>query len=191
MENKNRCDGTFGIPNYWKSKVLLEYHDNRWCKPQHNDNEIFSTLCLEIFAAGLSWRIILEKELHFRKAFDNFNPNIVALYGENKIKELMSNNNIVRNIKKIKATINNAKTFINIRKEFGSFNNYIWKFTNNQIIDNHLRNGKNLQSSNSLSDAICKDMKQKGFQFIGSITIYSFLQGIGIINDHWEYCEYR
>ena len=188
---KRMCSGSFGIPNYWNSRVLLDYHDDRWCKPEHDDNEIFATLFLEIFAAGLSWRIILEKESNLRQAFDNFVPNVVAMYNENNIKSLLSNVGIIRNIKKIEATINNAKIFLKIQKNFGSFNNYIWNFTSYNIIDHHLKNGEDMPARNELSDAICKDMKQKGFKFIGSITIYSFLQGIGIVNDHWEYCEYR
>ncbi|MBR1944314.1 MAG: DNA-3-methyladenine glycosylase I [Alphaproteobacteria bacterium] len=191
MIDKKRCDSNFGIKNYWTSEKLVLYHDTRWCKPEHNDNEQFATLCLELLSSGLSWKIIIEKEDKLRNAFCNFNPDVVALYNEEKINELMSNSNIIRNIQKIKAIINNAQVFLRVQEKYGSFNRYIWNFTNNKIIDNHLTNAQDMPNKTELSESISNNMKKQGFQFIGPTIIYSFMQGIGIVNDHCEYCSYR
>ena len=190
-KKKNRCGENFGVSKYLNSEKYVIYHDKRWCKPEHNDQELFAMLILESFAAGLSWNLILEKEEALREAFDNFNPKIICNYNEDKIEELMENENIIRNKKKIEAAINNANKFLNVQKEFGSFDKYIWGFTNEKIIDHHLENIKDMPSKNELSEKISKDLKKRGFQFIGAITIYSYLQGIGIINDHWEHFDYR
>ena len=188
---KKRCDSSFGTEQYKKNEKFLLYHDKRWCKPEHDDQELFAMLVLEFFAAGLSWRLILEKEEAFREAFDGFVPEIVAEYDDDKIEELMENTDIIRNRKKIEAAINNANKFLEIQEEFLSFDKYIWGFTDGKVIDHHLKNGKDMPSKDELSDKISKDLKKRGFKFIGSTTIYSYLQGIGIINDHWEYCDYR
>ena len=186
-----RCDLYFGDSKNIKSEKLILYHDTRWCKPEHNDNELFAMLCLEIFQCGLSWITIIEKEDKLRLAFDNFNPNIVASYNESKVNSLMDNKYIIRNIKKIKAIINNAKVFLRIQKEYGSFDKYIWSFTNGEVIDNHLQDIKDMPSKTELSELISKKMKKEGFKFIGATIIYSYMQGIGIVNDHCEYCSYR
>lgn len=192
MENElKRCDLNAGVHKYCKSEKLLLYHDTRWCKPEHNDNELFAMLCLEIFQCGLSWITIIEREENLRLTFDNFNPNVVALYNEEKVKSLMNNINAIRNMKKIKAIINNAKVFLRIQKEYGSFDKYIWSFTNGEVIDNHLQDIKDMPSKTELSELISKKMKKEGFKFIGATIIYSYMQGIGIVNDHCEYCSYR
>ena len=190
-KKKKRCNSTFGNDIYRKSEKFLEYHDKRWCKPVHDDQELFATLSLESFSVGLSWILIIEKEKSLREAFDNFDPEIIANYDEDKIEELMDNKNIIRNGKKIESVINNANEFLKVQEEYGSFDKYIWGFTDGEIIDHHLEDGKDMPSKNKLSEKFSKDLKQKGFQFIGPTTIYSYLQGIGIINDHWEYCDYR
>ena len=190
-KNKKRCGYDFLTENYKNNEKFLIYHDKKWCKPEHDDHELFALLVLECFAAGLSWILILEKEESFREAFDEFNPEIVAEYDDDKIEELMQNKDIVRNRKKIEAAINNANKFLEIQEEFGTFDKYIWGFTDGKIVDHHLKNIKDVPSKDELSDKITKDLKKRGFKFIGSVTIYSYLQSIGIINDHCDYCDYR
>ena len=141
MENElKRCNLYFGNPKNQKSRKLLLYHDTRWCKLEHHDNELFAMLCLEIFQCGLSWITIIEKEEELRLAFNNFNPNVVSSYNEEKVNSVMNNRNIIRNIRKMKAIINNAKVFLKIQNKYNSFDKYIWSFTNGEIIDNHLEN---------------------------------------------------
>ena len=185
---KKRCDW---VSKGSISKKLLIYHDTKWCKPIHNDQELFAMLNLELFQAGLNWATILNKEENFRQAFDHFNPEIIAKYDDKKIEELMNNEGIIRNNKKINAVITNAKAFLKLKKEFGSFDKYIWGFTNGKIIDNHLKSINNIQSNSPLSKEISKDLKKRGFNFVGPTIIYSYLQAVGIINDHIENCEFR
>ena len=173
------------------SKKMIKYHDERWCKEVHNDQELFAMLILEGAQAGLSWNTIIEKEENYREAFDEFDPEIVADYDKDKIEELMNNEGIIRNRRKIEAAINNAKAFLKIQKEFGSFDKYIWGFTDGKVIDNHLKNMKEMPAKSKLSEKISKDLKKRKFKFVGPVIIYSYLQGIGIINDHWEKCEFR
>ena len=139
---KKRCDSSFGTEQNRKNEKSIIYHDKRWCKPEHDDQELFAMLVLEYFAAGLSWILILEKEEAFREAFDEFDPEIIAEYDDDKIEELMENKDIIRNRKKIEATINNANKFLGIQEEFGSYDKYIWGFTDGKVIDHHLKNGK-------------------------------------------------
>lgn len=160
----------------------IEYHDNEWGIPNFNDNYLFEMLILESFQAGLSWECILNKREYFRKSYDNFDYNKICLYDENKINELLENENIIRNKLKIKASINNAKIFKNIINEYGSFYNYLKIFTKGKIIYEI-----NLTSS-SLSDNISKDLKKRGMKFVGTTIIYSYLQAIGIINSHEKEC---
>lgn len=148
-------------------------------------------LVLEGMQAGVSWNLILKKEDNLRKAFDGFDPKIVAAYDEVKVEKLMQNAGIIRNRSKIKSAIINAQAFLKVQKEFGSFNAYIWKFTNGKVVDHHLLDIKNMPTKSVLSERISKDLKKRGFKFVGATIIYSYLQGIGIINDHLEYCEYR
>ncbi len=162
--------------------LYVKYHDEEWGVPKYNDHELFELLILEMFQAGLSWETVLKKRDNFRKAFANFNLDKIINYDERKIKELMNNEGIIRNKKKIMATINNAHVFRNIQKEYGSFSNYIWAFTNKKIIKSEHK------TKSDLSDKISKDLKEKGMCFVGSTIIYSYLQAIGIINDHEEKC---
>ena len=168
-----------------KNKLYIDYHDNEWGIPTYDDTKLFELLLLESFQAGLSWECILNKRVFFKEAFDNFNYNIIATYKENKIKELLNNKNIIRNKNKILATINNAKIFINIKNEYQSFANYIWHFSNNKIIKNK---DDIFKTTSNLSDTISKDLKKRGMKYVGSIIIYSYLQAIGIINDHELNC---
>ena len=173
----NRCSWC----NLNNNKYIL-YHDNEWGKPTNDDNKLFELLILESFQAGLSWECILNKREDFRKAFDNFNYKKISKYNETKINELLNNKNIIRNKLKIKAAINNSKIFIDIQKEYKSFSNYIWFFTNNNTIY------ENDKVSSELSDKISNDLKKRGMKFVGTVIIYSYLQAIGIINSHEENC---
>ncbi len=166
--------------------IYVKYHDEEWGVPSYDDKYLFEMLILESFQAGLSWECILNKRKAFYKAFDGFNYEIIAKYKDDKINELINNKEIVRNKRKILATINNAKVFINIKKEYKSFSNYIWSFTDNKIIYN---NG--LVTSNELSDTISNDLKKRGMSFVGTTIIYSYLQAVGVINDHEDICDYR
>jgi len=164
----------------------VEYHDNEWGVPSYNDDRyLFEMLVLESFQAGLSWECILNKREYFRECFDNFDYEKIAMYDDEKVLELRNNQKIVRNKLKIVATINNAKIFIKIREEFGSFSNYIWSFTGGKIIKN--KDGI-FYTHNDLSDMISVDLKRRGMKFVGSVIIYSYLQAIGIINDHEIEC---
>ena len=167
------------------NKKYIEYHDNEWGVPVYDDQKLFEMLLLESFQAGLSWECILNKRDYFKEAFDNYNPNIIIKYNEDKIDELLSNKNIIRNRRKVEATINNAKIFLKIKKEYGSFSNYIWHFTNGKIIKN---TNDSFQTTSPLSDTISNDLKKRGMKFVGSTIIYSYLQAIGIINDHELNC---
>ena len=168
------------------NSLYVKYHDEEWGVPSYDDKYLFEMLILESFQAGLSWECILNKRKAFYKAFDGFNYEIIAKYKDDKINELINNKEIVRNKRKILATINNAKVFISIQKEYKSFSNYIWSFTDNKIIYN---NG--LVTSNELSDTISNDLKKRGMSFVGTTIIYSYLQAVGVINDHEDICDYR
>lgn len=169
-----------------KSECYIQYHDHEWGVPSYDDHYLFEMLILESFQAGLSWITILNKRENFRIAFDDFDVNKVSQYDENKINELLNNKGIIRNKLKINAAIHNAKIFIQIQKEYHSFSNYIWKFTNNKIIKNI---DDQMKTTSPLSDEISKDLKNRGMKFVGSTIIYSYLQAIGIINDHERNCD--
>lgn len=188
---KKRCDFGFGARPDQISDKYIEYHDKRWCKPEHRDMELYAMLILEGMQAGVSWNLILNKEENFRKAFDGFDPEIVAAYDENKIEELMQDAGIIRNRRKIGAAITNAQAFLKVQEEFGTFDRYIWSFTNGEVIDHHLQDVRDMPAKDALSETVSKDLKKRGFTFVGPTIIYSYLQGIGIINDHWEHCDYR
>ena len=168
-----------------KSELYIKYHDEEWGVPSYDDKYLYEMLILESFQAGLSWITVLKKREAFREAFDNFNPHKIINYDENKVEELLKNEKIIRSKSKILATINNTKIFLDIQKEFGSFSNYIWGFSDNKIIKH---NGKDIIIKNELSDKISKDLKKRGMKYVGSIIIYSYLQAIGVINDHMEGC---
>lgn len=180
MSNKTRCK--------WvdlASEIYIKYHDEEWGIPKYSDKELFELLILESFQAGLSWITILKKRDAFRLAFDGFDVNKIANYNSDKIEELLLNKNIIRSRSKIESAILNANIFINIQKEFGSFSNYIWGFTNGNVIKN--TTGETIISS-ELSDRISKDLKKRGMKYVGTIIVYSYLQAIGIINDHEKEC---
>ena len=177
MMNYKRCSWVnLNNPKY------VEYHDYEWGKPVHDDNKLFEMLILESFQAGLSWEIILNKRDKFREAFDNFDIEKIINYDDKKIKELMVNDKIIKNRLKIEATINNAKIFKKIVEEFGSFSKYIWNFSDNKIIY------QNDKINSELSDEISIDLKKRGMKFVGTTTIYAYLQAIGIINSHDDKC---
>ncbi len=166
-------------------EIYRKYHDKEWGTPCYNEHTLIEMLILESFHAGLSWLIILKKRDNFRKAFDNFDINKIAQYDDKKIEELMSDSGIVRHRLKILATINNSKKIMDIQNEFGSFTKYIWGFTDNKIIYNI---NNEFRTTTELSDTIAKDMKRRGMKFLGSVTIYAYLQAVGIVNDHHKEC---
>ena len=168
-----------------KSEIYLKYHDEEWGVPKYDDRELFELLVLESFQAGLSWLTVLKKREAFRDAFDNFDVNKVASYNEAKVESLLQNENIIRSRGKINAAINNAKIFIGIQKEYGSFSNYIWAFTENKVIKN--TSGK-IPVSTPLSDKISKDLKKRGMKYVGTVIVYSYLQAIGVVDDHEKDC---
>ena len=164
-----------------KSEIYVKYHDEEWGVPNHNDRDLFELLILEGFQAGLSWITVLKKREAFRKAFDNFDVKKVSEYDEEKINALLEDKDIIRSRGKITAAINNAKIFIEIQKDFGSFSNYIWGFTDNKVIKN--TTGE-IPVKTELSDMVSKDLKKRGMKYTGSVIIYSYLQAIGIVDDH-------
>ena len=168
-----------------KTEIYVKYHDEEWGVPKYDDGELFELLILEAFQAGLSWITVLKKREAFRDAFDGFDVKKIAEYKEDKIQELLSNEKIIRSRGKIEAAINNARIFIEIQNEFGSFSNYIWGFTENKVIK---RTSAILPASTPLSDKISKDLKKRGMKYTGSVIIYSYLQAIGIVDDHDETC---
>jgi len=170
------------------SELMKNYHDEEWGVPIHEDVNLFEQLILQGAQAGLSWITILKKRENYRKAFDNFNFEKIASYDEKKIQELLTNKGIIRNELKIRSVINNAKNFIKIRKEFGSFNNYIWKFINHTPLQNNWSSLDQIPNKTPLSKKISKKMKKRGFKFVGSVTIYAYLQAVGIVNDHLVDC---
>ncbi len=175
---KKRCGWCLGDPLY------EAYHDVEWGVPVYDDETIFEFLILETFQAGLSWITILRKRENFRKAFNNFDYKKISNYKNSKYESLLQDSGIIRNKLKIKATISNAQSFIKIQEEFGSFSKYIWSFVNDKPIQNMLTNYKNAPANTPLSDLISKDLKKKGFKFVGSTVIYAYMQATGMINDH-------
>lgn len=169
-----------------KNELYVKYHDEEWGVPSYDDRYLFEMLVLESFQAGLSWECVLNKREAFRKAYDNFEISRVSEYDDEKIYGLMNNELIIRNKLKILASINNAKIFIQIQKEYGTFSNYIWHFTNGKIVKNI---DDNFKTTSSLSDEISMDLKKRGMKFVGSTIIYSYLQAIGVINDHETKCD--
>ena len=186
-------EGDYMIRCPWceSSDLYRKYHDEEWGKPVYDDRTHFEFLVLESAQSGLSWITILKKRENYRVEYDNFNPNIVALYDENKILKMLENPGIVRYRKKIESSISNAKEFLKIQKEFGSFNEYIWSFTEKKIIKNNWTTLSEVPAKTELSDTIAKDLKKRGFKFLGSTTVYSYLQAIGIVNDHLLECQFR
>lgn len=174
----------------WTSddELMIKYHDKEWGVPIHNDRKLFEFLLLEGFQAGLSWKTILHKRKNFRKAFDNFDFNKIANYDKRKINSLMNDAGIIRNKMKIDAAVSNAKAFIKIRKEFGTFDNYIWSFVNYKPIVNKFKSLSELPARTELSDRISEELKKRGFKFVGSTVIYAHMQATGMVNDHLTSC---
>jgi DNA-3-methyladenine glycosylase I len=182
MDNKIRC------PWPADDKLYIKYHDKEWGVPVNNDKKLFEFLLLEGFQAGLSWRTILYKRQNFRKAFDNFDFNKVAKYDKRKINSLMKDAGIIRNQLKINSAVSNAKAFIAVRKEFGTFDKYIWGFVGGKPIKNIFKSLKEVPARTELSDLISKDLKNRGFNFVGSTIIYAHMQATGMVNDHLADC---
>ena len=179
---KKRC--------FWatESKLYQEYHDHEWGKPVYDDETLFEFLFLETFQAGLSWITILNKRENFRKAFDNFDYKIIANYGEDKYLKLLQNEGIVRNRLKIRAATTNAKLFMEIQVEFGSFSKFIWDYVGGKPIINQFKSRDEVPTRTELSNRISKDLKKRGFKFVGSTIIYAFMQATGMVNDHTIDC---
>lgn len=180
---KLRCD--------WceKDDLYRAYHDDEWGKPVYDDKVFFEFLVLESFQAGLSWYTILKKRENFRIAFDDFQYEKIGHYSDEKINELMNNAGIIRNKLKILATINNAQKFQDIQKEFGSFSEYVWKFVDGNPIVNHPKTLSDVPATTEISDVLSKDLKKRGFKFLGSTVMYAFLQATGMVNDHLVDCH--
>lgn len=170
--------------------IYCAYHDNEWGVPVHDDKKLFEMLILEGFQAGLSWITILKRRKHFRTAFDNWDWNIIARYGKRDVARLMSNKAIIRNRLKIVSAINNAKRFIETRKEFGTFSRYMWRFTDNKTLlpKRPYKSWKDIPARTALSDAMSADLKKRGFTFVGSVICYSHMQAVGMVNDHVKGC---
>jgi len=183
MKEKKRCEWCNHEPIYQK------YHDEEWGIPQHNDRALFELLILEGAQAGLSWITILKRRKTYKKAFDNFNVKKVAKYDEKKIAELLKDEGIIRNKLKVRSAIKNAKVFLEIQKEFKTFDKYIWSFVDFKPIKNHFKTKKELPARTELSDTISKDLKKRGMTFVGSTIIYAYMQAIGIVNDHTSVCH--
>lgn len=185
MTDVNRC--------WWAGddELYQEYHDKEWGKPVHDDQEWFEFLVLETFQAGLSWITILRKRKNFFDAFDQFDYKKIALYSEKKETELLQNSGIIRNKLKVKSAISNAQSFLKIQEEFGSFDKYIWGFVNHQPIINHFKDKSEVPANTPLSDKISKDLKKRGFKFVGTTVVYALMQSCGLVNDHLVSCDFR
>lgn len=180
MADVNRCTWVQEKPS-----IYIDYHDQEWGKPVFDDETLYEMLFLECFQAGLSWLTVLNKRENFRKAFDGFDVLKIARYKEDKIAELLENKGIIRSGRKISAAIKNAGIFIEIQKEFGSFSKYLWAFTNGKVIHNM---DDVYEVTTDLSDRVSKDLKKRGMKYVGSVTIYAYLQGVGMVNDHETGC---
>jgi DNA-3-methyladenine glycosylase I len=182
MTSMLRCAWSTSDPLY------IDYHDREWGVPVHDERKLFEMLILEGAQAGLSWITILKKRENYRKAFDNFDVKKVSRYNAARVRSLMKNEGIVRNRLKIAATISNAKAFLAVQKEWGSFDSYIWQFTGGKPIDNHRKGNKDVPATTPESDAMSKDLKKRGFRFVGSTICYAFMQATGMVNDHAITC---
>lgn len=185
METKERC-------GWCKNDALYEkYHDEEWGVPVYEDRKLFEFLILETFQAGLSWITILRKRENFKKAFDNFDNKAVAAYQEDKIQELLLDSGIIRNKLKVRAAVTNAQAFMKVQQEFGSFSDYIWKFTGGKPIVSYRETLRDIPATTPLSDEISKDLKKRGFKFVGSTVVYAHMQATGMVDDHISSCWKR
>lgn len=174
---------------HWSKHPLeVAYHDTEWGVPVHDDKKHFEFIVLDTFQAGLSWLTVLKKRENFRSALDGFNYELISKYGEGKISELLADQGIIRNKLKIKATVKNALSFMAIQEQFGSFDKYIWSYVNGKTIVNSWRDISEIPSTSSESDAMSKDLKKRGFSFVGSTTCYAYMQAAGMVNDHETSC---
>jgi DNA-3-methyladenine glycosylase I len=185
MNEIKRCEWCGNDPLY------VQYHDQEWGRPVFDDPTLFEFLILEGFQAGLSWITILRKRENFRKAFDNFDFDRIARYDENDFNSLMQNEGIIRNRLKIRAAVTNAQAFLRVRQEFGSFSKYIWGFVEGKPVVNHFKSLEEIPASTPLSDKISKDLKKRGFKFVGSTIVYAHMQATGMVNDHVTGCFIR
>lgn len=176
---KSRCDWAH------MSEEMMAYHDNEWGTPCHDDGRLFEALVLDSFQCGLSWAIILKKREAFRRAFDGFDAKKIAGYGEDKVQALLDDPGIVRAVGKIRATITNARVFLAIQDEFGSFSNYLWSFTDGQVVVN---TDDKIPTRSALSEAVSSDLRKRGMRYVGPTTTYAYLEGVGVINDHVLSC---
>ncbi len=182
MNEKARCSWAGDMPIY------IEYHDNEWGRPVHDDMKLFEMLILESMQAGLSWITVLKKREAFREAFDGFDPKKVSLYDDTKIEELMANEKIIRNRLKINAAITNARLFLDVVERYGSFDKFIWSYVDYVPVTGHWKKLEDVPATTPLSDKISRELKKMGFKFVGSTIIYSFMQAIGMVNDHIMDC---
>ncbi|MEX0656302.1 MAG: DNA-3-methyladenine glycosylase I [Nitrosopumilaceae archaeon] len=180
----NRCE-------WAKDDLMIKYHDKEWGIPVHDDRKLFEMLILEGAQAGLTWLTVLKRREEYRKAFDNFDPHKVSKYDAKDIARLLKNAGIIRNKLKIKSAINNAKRFLEIQNEFGTFDKYLWSFIDYKPIINNYKNLASIPPYTSLSDKLSKDLKNRGFSFVGSTICYAFLQSVGVVNDHLVDCFTR
>ncbi len=184
-DNRIRC----GWANY--NSLYIDYHDNEWGTPLHDDTRLFEMLILEGVQAGLSWLTVLKKRENYRQAFNNFDAEKIARYSEKKIQTLLKDEGIIRNQLKIRAAVTNAKAFLKVQNEFGTFDKYIWQFTCNKTIKNHRKTLKDIPAKTKESDSMSKDLLKRGFKFTGSTICYAFMQATGLVNDHiiscWKY----
>jgi DNA-3-methyladenine glycosylase I len=178
----NRCSWVNQDPLY------IDYHDHEWGVPVYDDRLLFEYLNLEGAQAGLSWYTILKKRDNYRKAFDYFDPEKIISYDQNKIEELLHNEGIVRNRLKVNAVITNARAFLQVVEDFGSFNKYIWSFVDGKPIQNHFKEMAEVPATTDISDILSKDLKKRGFKFVGSTICYAFMQAVGMVNDHVMMC---
>ncbi|MCZ7602494.1 MAG: DNA-3-methyladenine glycosylase I [Melioribacteraceae bacterium] len=168
--------------------LYVKYHDTVWGVPEHNDRKLFAKLCLDGAQAGLSWITILRKEKNYNKAFDNFDAKKMANYNQKKIDELLNNPGIIRNKLKVNAFITNAQSYLQVKKEFGSFDKYIWHFSDFKTVNNKFKSLKEVPAKTPLAEEISKDLKKRGFKFVGPTIVYAFMQAIGMVNDHLIDC---
>lgn len=168
--------------------LYVKYHDEVWGVPEHNDRKLFAKLCLDGAQAGLSWITILRKEKNYFKAFDNFDAKKIVKYDQKKIDELLNNPGIIRNKLKLNAFITNAQAYLKVKKEFGSFDKYLWQFSDYKTIQNKFKSLKEVPAKTPLAEEISKDLKKRGFKFVGPTIVYAFMQAIGMVNDHLVDC---
>lgn len=174
-----------------KDPLSIDYHDKEWGIPQHDDKKLYEFLVLEGAQAGLSWATILKRRKGYKMAFANFDPKKVANFSQDDVEQLMQNSSIIRNRLKITSAINNAKQFLSVQKEFGSFDRYVWSFVDYVPVKNSFKGLEELPATSKISDLLSADLKRRGFSFVGSTICYSFMQAVGMVNDHLVSCEWK